>query len=1022
MEIGLIEWFDKEKGFGIIKLADNNDVFLHSSNWIDSKNINSEENLPVLFTIGFRRNKVTALDCRYYDIMNSVDWKTLLSIREFNFSVKINNSKIDLFQVISKSLDSDFNSSKMKNFFTEIVEDLTEIKLFEKQQWIYKTYQNIKIDSLKKLLFNIINLRINKLSNTLILQFWKDKILPDFEPSDSVFTNSHNELELTDLKSIRKTETRNILLVKKVQNLAQEFNLQDFLYYDNLLSLIEHEGLKTKITNDLVKIANTHYLKIVSQNIEDSTKSENISISDLEEYILEQPSSLDKDFLASIRKLLEEKIIENCSFKKIIDGWKKDLLEINSAFLKSIVNEENSENLEYFLDSEKANPEQINIVLEQLLNIKEYEIVLRQSAKSSKDLFEKNDKHIFDSIEEEEYFVFWKKRMGKILPKNYLKFYFNHIEDNYRELDDWLSRNIISDEDAKNLLFSKIQETTVINSRFDFYTLYYGIESLIKIDNTSVDALVSLQNPCIPLILWHLNIIEEFKFETLKGKFIYFKPEDQVNIMKRLFYLKHKKKIDFDLAKLDEILVADIDLYLTNEAYNDDFVLDISTHIIIECLKSYVKTGNFVFKSDLILKDLKNNSDKKFKIEHYFDKCKGRLTPDWNWQTQGTISKMFYGQNNFYYAIEFEPGREETGTNYYGNYTYFQANPNFKKLKEEVKKIPNRKWNPDKKHWGVPSSNKEDVYLFAKNNRFFIKLDDNKHYDNNIHLVEFTRNIREGKKITSKKNIPSGIDYCEGRKANKKHSKFKKEFWWCCNQECFNNSCDSHTSKDFENAISDQTQAPWEAYTLLDFIHILGISINEDNGFDLIENGNYFKLLGHINAFNRLLERLYCEECNNLIYPKNTSHFALFRDVRFYCIEDTCSKKHKEIYLTNCLYGECKTIIDSRVSKKCKHGLVICPNCGSCCSEESFVKRLENLQKTGGYIHQELRENVANGEGHLEKKEYYCYKCSGMMTEIDTNSYQCSECNVRYDLDKFKWLKKKWTQIHRRRKDYPIGK
>ena len=161
----------------------------------------------------------------------------------------------------------------------------------------------------------------------------------------------------------------------------------------------------------------------------------------------------------------------------------------------------------------------------------------------------------------------------------------------------------------------------------------------------------------------------------------------------------------------------------------------------------------------------------------------------------------------------------------------------------------------------------------------------------------------KGKRFLPKKIFLRGIVYCEGRKANKEHNKFKREFWWCCNQECFNNSCDSHTIKDFENKSSNQTHNIWEDYTLLDFLHILEIDINENNGLDQIEDGNYFKFLGHINAFNRLLEKLYCEECNNLIYPKNTSHFALFRDVRFYCIEDNCSKKHKEIYLNNCLYN-----------------------------------------------------------------------------------------------------------------------
>jgi cold shock CspA family protein len=946
MEIGLIEWFDDSKGFGLIKTADNNEVFLHISNWKDSRNLNPEEKLPVLFTIGFQRNKTTALDCKYFDENNSLDWETLFTIKEHNFLIKVKYSEFNLLQLTFNSLNADFDSSIIKGFFNEVIGNLSESELFEKHHWIYKTYQNTKIDSVKNLLLKIINTRINKLSNTQIIQFWKEKILSDFEPNDSIFTNNFKELEIAELKAIKKIETRNIVIIKKTQNLAENFNLQDFLNYDQILNLLDTEKLKTKIIKDLKKITKTHYLELINQTIEESTKNEAISIWDLKKIISEQPTFLDNEILVSIKKILEEKIIKNCSFRVVIDSWNEDLLELNNEFVNAKVKEQNSNDLEYLLNSENANTEQIDIVLEQLLKLNEYEIVLDKSKVHSAELFEKYDNLIFNCLEEKEYFAFWKLKKGNILPKNHLNIYLNHNEDNYRELDDWLLRNTISNEDAKTILFSKIQETTTINSRFDFYTLYNAIKSLFKIDNTSTNSLISLQNLCIPLILWHLKIIKELDFETLKGKFIYFKPNDQVNIFKRLFYLKHIQQIDFDLEKLDEILRADVDLYLSNEQFNNDFVLDISTHIIIECLKSYVKTGNFVFESDLILKDLRNNSDKKFKIENYFDKCKGRLTADWDWNTEGKITQVFYGEGQFYYAIEFEPGRQAEGKNYYGSYTYFEKNPNFENLKEEVKKIPNRKWNPDKNHWGVPSSNKEDIYLFAKKNKFFIELKDRKHYDNNIHLVQFTRNIREGKKVSSEKNIPSGIVYCEGRKANKEHNKFKREFWWCCNQECFNNSCDSHTTKDFDDTLSSQNKDIWEEYTLLDFLHILKIDISENNGIDLIEDGDYFKFLGHINAFNRLLERLYCEECNNLIYPKNTSHFALFRDIRFYCIEETCSKKHEEIYLNNCLYGECKTIIDSRVSKRCKHGLFICHNCGTCCSEDLFKRRLSNLEKS----------------------------------------------------------------------------
>lgn len=1000
MEIGLIEWFDDSKGFGLIKTADNNEVFLHISNWKDSRNLNQEDKLPILFTIGFQRNKTTALDCKYFDENSSLDWQTLLNVKEHNFLIKLKYSEFNILQLTFNSLNVDFDYSITKGFFKELIENLSENELFDKHHWIYITFQNLKIDSVKTLLLKIINTRINKLSNTQILQFWRDKILSDFEPNDSIFTNNFKEMEISDLKAIKKNETRNIVIIKKTQNLAENFNLQDFLNYDQILNLIDNEKLKTKIIKDLTKITKIHYFEIINQKIEESTKDETITIQALKKIISEQPTFFDDEILNSIKNILEEKIIENCSFRFIIDSWNEELLKLNNDFVSAKVKEQNPNDLEYFLNSENANTEQIDIVLEQLLKLNEYEIVLAKSKNHSDELFKKYDRLIFNSINEEEYFAFWKMKKGMILPENHLNTYFNHNEDNYRELDNWLLRNTISNEDAKKILFSKIQETTTINSRFDFYTLYNAIQSLLKIDDTSTNSLISIQNLCIPLILWHLKVIEEFDFETLKGKFIYFKPNDQVNIFKRLFYLKHNQRIDFDLEKLDEILRADVDLYLSNEQYNNDFVLDISTHIIIECLKSYVKTGDFIFESDLILKDLRNNSDKKFKIEHYFDKCEGRLTADWDWNTEGKISKITTNSNGRtfeFFKVEFEYNQN---------------------IVDSLKKLPynKRKYYPDKQYWGVSLSCETELFQIASKHRLFIELPNRRHYDNNLHLVNFTRKIKVSRN-NWEENIPNGIVYCEGRKANKEHNRFKKEFWWCANQECFQNCVKDHLK---EENTKELEQNIWEQYTLFDFLRILNISVDEHNGLDQIKNGKYYKFLGHINAFNRLLERLYCEECNNLIYPKNTSHFALFRDVRFYCIEETCSKKQEEIYLNNCLYGECKTIIDSRISKRCNHGLFICHNCGTCCSEDLFERRLANLKKVGGYIHQELIDNVEQQNGHLEKKEYYCYKCSGMMTELNENTYQCTECKVEYDLDKFKWLNRKWTQTNRRRDDYPI--
>lgn len=619
-------------------------------------------------------------------------------------------------------------------------------------------------------------------------------------------------------------------------------------------------------------------------------------------------------------------------------------------------------------------------------------------------LFEKYDKLVQKLSTESQYFSFWKAKKALRLPFNFLSKYLNHQVERYIELVQWVTQENITKNIAIKLLILNIEQTTYIDDRFKFYRVFYSLKFLFEIEPNSLELIEPIENEFVSLILWHLKIKDRFNFETLKGKFIYFKPEDQVYIFKRLFYLKNKGEIEFDLYKLDEIIRADVDLYLVNKKFNNDFILDISTHIIIECLKSFTETNNFLFESDLILKDLKNNSKQKFKIKQYFDLCEGRLTPTWDWNTNGKISQIFYNEDKFYYAISFKTGRN--------------VNPKtFEYLKDKVNKLPNINWNKNEKHWEILSIYKDEVYAFARDNKFFINLVNKRHYNNNIHLVEFTRNIIEGKRITEVKNIPNGIIFCEGRKANIKHRTLNKEFWWCTNQECFQNCVSDNLSK---NLNSEITKDLWEEYTLLDFLKILKINTDEQNHNDFIKNGHYYKFLGHINAFNRLLEHLYCEKCNNLLYPIKSSHFALHRNVRFHCIEQDCSEKHNEIYLNNCLYGECTTIIDSRVSMRCQNGLFICPKCGTCCSNELFQRRLESLKKVGGKIYQNLINNVKNQNGHLEKSEYYCYKCSQMMTEMNSNKYKCLKCEVKYDFNKFKWLKRKWTQTYRRREDYPV--
>ena len=205
----------------------------------------------------------------------------------------------------------------------------------------------------------------------------------------------------------------------------------------------------------------------------------------------------------------------------------------------------------------------------------------------------------------------------------------------------------------------------------------------------------------------------------------------------------------------------------------------------------------------------------------------------------------------------------------------------------------------------------------------------------------------------------------------------------------------------------------WEDYTLLDFLKIL----SEDISTPEVKE-EYYKFVGTINRFNRLLERMYCAECENILYPMTQSTFAHYRVVKFHCENQECPKSNKSvkenvIYLHHCMNGKCNCIIDSRQSKKCSNGLYICSNvnCGCCCSNDMLKRRLENLKTVydlnDPYIQNILRDleyKVNNQLGHLDRAELFCYKCGQAMDEITEEKFRCQSCKIDYDLaeNKFK--------------------
>lgn len=480
------------------------------------------------------------------------------------------------------------------------------------------------------------------------------------------------------------------------------------------------------------------------------------------------------------------------------------------------------------------------------------------------------------------------------------------------------------------------------------------------------------------LLKFIIEKVEEFELENYN---IYFdfgvKNLTQVNEKNQVLYLKklfHLKKINLlNFSNTDLIAFYNIKVIkdTTTNSHNKDF----STFLIIDLLSRFNENDGFLATNELIksvLNVIESTPDKKIQIAEYFDDCDGYAREVIDQKDNIILKESFVtqqGTTNNYLKIIFE----------------YDEN-----IVSDIKNIPGRKYNQVEKFWGAPLKSQNEVIEFGKKHNFLIKLNDGNYFSDNSHLLKVKKYDREK---------PKGIKYCCGQKSS------ERAFWWCNNSPCFQNNIKHH-----EN---------WKEYTLFDFMNILELNMDEyKKDKRIIDDGLYTRFIALINRFNRLLEKMYCAECNHILYPAESSNYTAYSINKFICKNENCICKNEIVYLNHCLNAQCNATIDSRVSKKCSNGLYICEECGSCCSNNMFERRLKALN----YNSQNdlrLEELIKNKEGHLEKAEYFCYKCGQVMVEHPNNKFKCVDCNVDYNLSEYSQIEKLWIHKNLRPSNYP---
>ncbi|WP_157472187.1 S1 domain-containing protein [Neolewinella persica] len=522
-------------------------------------------------------------------------------------------------------------------------------------------------------------------------------------------------------------------------------------------------------------------------------------------------------------------------------------------------------------------------------------------------------------------------------------------------LDTWKDATLIDHQEFQNLIQFALKAYPIINSRPQFYG-FHELLTRVKHQTTSFQP----ENQVFfELSSWLTDPDTHPLKEELNQKLVFLNPGHQILMLKKRFHLHETGVTHLSIDDLQKLRHIDLSLYQTAAEVAPELNLDLSVATVIHTLQSLAKDARLLVAGDLIgimLENITSNRTQKFKITELFESCAGRMEMVYNWETYNRkLFKVHFG-HSYYWALQVP----------YGDVVI-----------DDVKNLPGRKWNPDKKHWGVLKKHEALVLSLARANRFFIDIEGS-NYTNNTHLANAKRTEQ-----------PRGITYCEGRKANVLDRTHQKDFWWCANAPCFQNCETAHHPED------------WRKYTLLDFCRILNLKIDDqDVAGRVVSKSQYYKFVATINRFNRLIEHLYCRDCNEILSPTTETHFGARRISRFQCTKSTCAAHRKEIYLHHCLNGKCNSIIDSRDSKKCSHGLYICANeeCGTCCSHKMFSDRLSNLQSVGGYIPQGLVQNVEAKEGHQERGEHFCYSCGILMDKYANDRYHCNHCSITYNL------------------------
>ncbi len=277
--IGLVKWFNSDKGFGVIGTPDDGEYFLHISNFSGIP-INISQGTPIIFSPRNDRNRNTAGKCRLVGQLE--DWKTLLyylgKSDRVHIQVEVFRGKeIHTFSLVELSTSNIFRG-KSKSDIVNTITDYFDNYLDKNKFVTYCEFiENRKFST--EILNEIFTYFGQNLNELILFQTWKSKKFKfisytefdEYEIPEAILKTYVDDIGVSELIRIKDYNFGLMFchqfVANKFKNI-ESFNsdeLKDLYQFLEFENQDKREKLKYKldslyiyqITTELIKQANS---------------------------------------------------------------------------------------------------------------------------------------------------------------------------------------------------------------------------------------------------------------------------------------------------------------------------------------------------------------------------------------------------------------------------------------------------------------------------------------------------------------------------------------------------------------------------------------------------------------------------------------------------------------------------------------------------------------------------------------------------------------------------------------------